>query len=824
MNERFPFNGLSMVCGAVLLAVLMPSRSAGQSGSQDGSFNIGTGANNRVFTMVAQPDGKQVLGGLFTNYNGTAVNRVARITRTGALDNTFSVGTGTNGAVTASAVDASGRILIGGGFSMYNGVQRARLARLNPNGTLDPSFDIGTGIGGGAVNTIAMQADGKILVAGAFSSFNGVAQNRLVRLNADGSRDATFNIGTGFNGDVYSMAVDADGKVVLGGVFSSINGTPRPGLARLLSTGAVDPSFDPGAGPNAAVYCVALQRDGRILIGGLFTSYNGSTPAARIARILRNGSFDSSFAPGTGFNSWVYTIVLQGDGKILAGGDFTTYNGGARNRLARLNIDGSVDGGFNTGTTANNWIYAITWQPEGRLTAAGGFINFNGTARNRLVRLHTGCDENVQLTVRTDAFGSQTSWELLGEGFTYPICNGSGFANSTEATVSCCVPYGPMRLRVLDSAGDGMTTGGYVLKDAAGQRIIDNKNDGIFGAESSIAAGGSFYLPMSAARPIFTACDKLDWISSAFMVASALPEVTAQWGVGDQTDDGYEFWWYDPDGSYSQRKYRNHATSGGFGVGALRACHQRLSWFPATNPIPEGVLLNVKVRGRVNGVNGEWGPACRFKLDPIAAACPSTQLINIPGHTYFSCGVTRTRSQFVTAKAVSQANRYEFEFSNTTLGYLHTEQSNTYHRYLNWNSSPLIAGNTYEVRVRASRDFGATFCAWGEACSVTIAPAVQDGGANMSLQEADLEMNVWPNPGTGEQLSLGIAGLEATDENVELTVLDAMGRVVLTRTVTVDAGQWNGTLQFPSTLPTGQYFVRMRMGDRVEQQRFVVSH
>lgn len=824
MNTIFSLERSRTISFALLFSALLPIQGSGQSGAQDGTFNIGTGANNRVFTMVAQPDGKQVIGGTFTNYNGTAINRLARITRSGALDNTFTVGSGANGQVTASAVDANSRVLIGGSFSMYNGVQRARLARLNVNGTLDTDFNIGTGIGGGTVNAIAVQADGKVIVGGTFNAFNGVAQNRLVRLNADGSRDASFNIGTGLNGDVYSVAIDADGKVLVGGVFTNINGTARPGLARLTTTGAVDTAFDPGAGPNAAVYCIAIQRDGRILIGGVFTSYNGSTPASRIARILRNGTFDSSFSPGTGFNSWVYTITLQGDGKILAGGDFTTYNGSTRNRLVRLNVDGSIDSGFNTGTTANNWVYAITWQPEGRLTAAGGFISFNGTTRNRLVRLHTGCDENVQLTVKTDAFGSQTSWELLGEGFTYPICNGSGFGNNAESTVSCCVPYGPMRLRVLDSAGDGMTTGGYVLKDASGQRIIDNRNDGMFGSESSIAAGGSFYLPMSTAKPIFTACDKLDWVSSSFMVAHPLDEVSAQWGVGDQTDDGYEFWWYDPDGTYSQRKYRNHATAGGFGSGAQRACYQRLSWFPATNPIPEGVLLNVKIRGRVNGVNGEWGPACRFKLDHAAAACPQTQLINIPGHQYYSCGVTRTRSQFVTTIAVAQANRYEFEFTNAGLGYSHTVQSNTYHRYLNWNTNPLVPGNTYDVRVRASRDGGTTFCPWGEVCTVTIAPAAQGGGSSMMAMNETTEIVVWPNPGTGEGLSISVLGAEEDLTEMEFTVMDALGRVVHTQPAQPDGGQWRGTLQFPKTLPAGQYFLRTRMGEHTKQQRFVVTH
>lgn len=820
-----PFLAFSRMVGStILVPALLPLIALGQSGSQDATFSIGTGANNRVFTMAAQADGKQVIGGAFTTYNGTAINRLARITRSGALDNTFSVGSGANAQVTAVVIDADGKALIGGSFSVYNGVQRARLARLNTNGTLDTGFDIGIGLGGGTVSAIALQPDGKILVVGAFNAFNGVPRNRIVRLNTDGSLDATYNVGTGANGDVYSVAVDADGRAILGGAFTSINGTARSGIARLSTTGSVDTSFDPGTGPNGAVYCVAVQRDGRILIGGTFTSYNGSTPAARIARLERNGTYDNTFTPGSGFNSWVYAITLQGDGKILAGGDFTTYNGTNRGRLVRLNTNGSLDSGFNTGTTCNNWVYAITWQPEGRLTAAGGFTTFNGTTRNRLVRLHTGCDENIQLTVRTDAFGSQTSWELLGEGFTYPICSGSGFSNNTETTASCCVPYGPLRLRVLDSAGDGMTTGGYILKDASGRRIIDNTNDGVFGAVSTIASSGGFYLPMSTARPIFTACDKLDWVSSQYMVASELAEVTAQYGVGDQTDDGYEFWWYDPDGTYSQRKFRNHATSDGFGSGATRACHQRLNWFPATNPIPQGVLLNVKVRGRVNGVNGEWGTACRFKLDPAAAACPTSQLINIPGHQYFSCGVTRTRSQFLTAASVPQANRYEFEFTNAGLGYSRVVQSNTYHRYLNWNTEPLVPGHTYDVRVRASRDGGATFCGWGETCTVTISPAAQGGASSMSMEGPGMGATIWPNPGTGDRVELNITGLADDHSVIEVLILDATGRIARTDRIQADGPQWRGAVDLQGQLPAGQYFLKLTRRAEIVQQRFLVVH
>lgn len=797
----------------------------GQSGSQDATFGIGTGANNRIFALAAQQDGKHIVGGSFTSWNGTALNRLTRINRNGTRDASFSIGTGPNSQVTAIAVASDGKILIGGAFSAYNTALSNRLARLNVNGGLDNTFNMGSGFAGGSVNSIAIQSDGRIVVVGTFTSFNGTGCGRIVRLNTDGSLDATFNVGAGANGDIYSLALDASGKALIAGSFTAVGGVARPGLARLNTGGTLDTSFNPGVGPNGAVYCVAHQRDGKILVGGLFTSFNGSTPAARIARLNRDGTFDSSFSIGTGFNSWVYTIVLQGDGKLLVGGDFTTFNGNSRGRLVRLNTNGSLDTGFSTGTTFNNWVYSITWQPEGRVTVGGGFTTFNGTTRNRLVKLHTGCDETVQLVLRTDGFGAQTSWELIGAGSTYAICSGSGYANNTETTVSCCVPYGDLRLRVLDSAGDGMTTGGYVLKDHLGNRLVDNTSDGVFTTESSIADRGSFYVPVSTAKPIFNACDKLDWLSTNFIVASAIPEVTAQWGVGDQTDDGYEFWFYDPDGTYSQRKFRNHATSGGSGSGATRACHQRLSWTPSVNPIPEGMLLNVKIRGRVDGINMEWGPAYKFKIDPVAAACPLSNLLADPSDQYYSCGSTRTRSQFVTAKPVAGANRYQFEFVNSADGYSYTIASNTYHRSLGWATPALVPGRTYQVRVRASRDGGSSWCPWGETCSLTIAHALTSGNGSsaFALQDAPAEVIVWPNPSAGDQLQLSMTNADPDATDTQVTVFDAMGKLMFQERYALQGAQWNTVVDLKGALPAGQYIIRVQSGEVVAHQRFIVA-
>jgi uncharacterized delta-60 repeat protein len=187
-------------------------------------------------------------------------------------------------------------------------------------GSLDTSFDPGSGANS-VVWAIAEQPDGKILIGGDFTIYNGAPRNRIARLNSDGSLDAGFNPGSGANNDVRAMAVQPDGKILIGGWFTIYNGAPRNYMARLNSDGSLDTGFDPGSGANEFLYVVALQPDGKILIGGEFTIYNGA-PRNYIARLNSDGSLDTSFDPGSGANEWVWAMAVQPDGKILIGRRF----------------------------------------------------------------------------------------------------------------------------------------------------------------------------------------------------------------------------------------------------------------------------------------------------------------------------------------------------------------------------------------------------------------------------------------------------------------------------------------------------------------------
>ena len=321
---------------------LPPAPAYAAAGDLDPTFNPGTGANNTVFVIAVQSDGKILIGGLLTTYNDVGRNRIARLNPDGSLDATFDPGVGADERVFAIAVQGDGKILIGGMFTTYQGTARSGIARLNADGALDTSFDPSTGTSGTlfSVRAIVVQSDGTILIGGSFTTCNGVARNEIARLDSTGTLDTSFNpgAGAGLNSYVFKLVVQSGGKILIGGWFSSYGGVARSGIARLNTDGSLDTSFNPGTGVSggiAIVYGLTAQSDGTILIGGGFTSYNG-TGRTNIARLNADGSLDTSFDPGTGTTSRVNDILVQNDGKVLLGGDFTSYNSTGRNRIARL--------------------------------------------------------------------------------------------------------------------------------------------------------------------------------------------------------------------------------------------------------------------------------------------------------------------------------------------------------------------------------------------------------------------------------------------------------------------------------------------------------
>ena len=433
-------------------------------GTVDSTFNLNGGFDGPVEWIAVQTDGRVLVSGNFSSFNGTVRVGFARLNADGTLDTTFSPGSGFAYAGRL-VVQTDGRILVGtrgGTFSAIwvshssgGGAEAGKdvaladatisdlskgIARLNTDGTVDTSFNPpGTGFDGPATS-IAVQADGRILVGGYFTAFNGTPRANIARLNADGTLDTTFNPGSGFDSSVGSLAVQADGKILAVGSFATFNGTARVGVARLNTNGALDTSFNVAPELGFTPTELALQTDGKVVVGGYSTGYVAGNAPANTARLNTDGSRDFVYGPSLPNMLTVQALTLQTNGRIVVGGYFNSPNGSAtaslarlsttgvletlstgnsrclgsvqdavsvtggkyivggtfnwingtaRNGIARINADGSLDTSFNIGSGFDYAVSCFVVQPDGKVVAGGYFASFNGTPCINFARLNT---------------------------------------------------------------------------------------------------------------------------------------------------------------------------------------------------------------------------------------------------------------------------------------------------------------------------------------------------------------------------------------------------------------------------------------------------
>jgi uncharacterized delta-60 repeat protein len=451
-----------------------------EDGSLDQTFGLGMGVDNPVYAIAVQPDGRILIGGYFTSYDGVPRTNIARLTREGYLDTTFNPGESTDGLIESIVLQPDGKILIGGHFIHYNGHERNYIARLNTDGTVDETFRSPLDMTeGGYVNTItlqsdgrilmggiflkedrtavirimrlnsdgsfdttfspksyiddtilsiAVQKDGRILIAGALSVYNYPIRNHIVRLNADGGLDETFrNIGTDdWTSLIYKIILQEDGHILVAGSFTSYGGQPRNRINRLNEDGTNDPSFLPGTGADGEITLMTIDNNGRTLIGGDFRNYQGKR-AVKIARLSREGLLDNSFNKSTGADRTISTMALQQDGKIIISG-LSSYFGVARNSIARINSNGSLDNSFDPGTGADEHIDAVTIQQDGKILIGGSFTSFNGTSRNHIARLNIDGSLDRAFNSSTDYTVSSITIQADGKiliGGSFTNVNGS---------------------------------------------------------------------------------------------------------------------------------------------------------------------------------------------------------------------------------------------------------------------------------------------------------------------------------------------------------------------------------------------------------------
>ncbi|WP_291147833.1 T9SS sorting signal type C domain-containing protein [Flavobacterium sp. UBA7680] len=362
-------------------------------------FDMGTGPASTVWTLVNDSEGSWFIGGTFSVFDGQNQGRLAKVNFEGEQDTGYlASGIGFDNSVFKIIPLENQKTIVLGNFTKFNNNPAFRIARLLEDGSFDPNFNTGQAGADKLIKTAVLQSDGKIILGGNFTKYNNQSYNRIVRIFPDGSIDNTFNIGSGFNSQIYAMALQSDNKIIVAGNFERYNGNSSIiRIVRLFSDGSHDSTFNAGLGANDEIEDILIQPDGKILVGGRFIKFNDQ-PYQHLIRLNIDGSIDNSFNIGDGFDKNVYSIALQSDGKIIVGGSFLTYNKSSQKRILRLNPNGSLDTSFNSGIGFNKGdVRAILVQRDDRLLVGG---TFSGTYKNypslRLIRLlKTGDFDNT---------------------------------------------------------------------------------------------------------------------------------------------------------------------------------------------------------------------------------------------------------------------------------------------------------------------------------------------------------------------------------------------------------------------------------------------
>ena len=469
-----------------------------------------------------QSDGKMIIAGACASYNGVSAGSLYRLNVDGTLDTAFATneGTGFNGRIYGTAVQSDGKILATGAFSSFNGTSVTRIARLNSNGTLDSAFNSGGAGFNGDTRGVVLRSNGKILVSGTFTTYNGTSANHIVQLNSDGTIDSGFVYGTGLGTSYSSLQIQPDGKVIVGCACSTYNGTTIHGIARLNTDGTIDSTFNTNAGTGFAgslgPWFFTIQSDNKIVVTGDITGFNGHSDGYGIYRLNSDGSYDSTFnVEGTGYNSYVYGALIQNDGKIIVPGQYTQLNGVAKGYITRLNSDGSIDSTFNSGgagySDQTEW---AMYDSQGAVIILGYPITYNGSAApsssiSRLIRTIvpgaptsvTGVRGNQQATISfsapagnggplisgytvtaspggVTASGSGSSIVISGltngTPYTFTVTANNITGSSSASTASSSVtPATVPGLPVITSAvaGNGQVTLNFTLPDNGGDAI-----------------------------------------------------------------------------------------------------------------------------------------------------------------------------------------------------------------------------------------------------------------------------------------------------------------------------------------------------------------
>jgi uncharacterized delta-60 repeat protein len=457
------FSRYSLLQLALTLACIATSLSA-QTAVPYSTDGFNPNVSGLVNAVVVQRDGKVVFGGTFNQLQPNSASlsssrgNLARVNVDGTLDSSYDPEP--NGQVLAMALQPDGKLIIGGNFTTLqpNGIGAPvivnHIARLNPDGSLDTTFaNLGvTGTYTSQVYGISLQANGQIIIGGAFVSVGTTTRNHVARLNADGSLDTTFNPNA--NGIVTGVFVEKSGQVLIGGAFSTVqpNGaakaTTRGHLARLNADGSVDTSFDPE--PNNAVTGFAQQLDGKVIIVGSFATLTPGLAANTAALPVTSVSIarlnDTDGSPDLTFNASasaaIQSVLITHEGKIIIAGSIGSISNGSVTistpNIARLNADGTADVTYLP--NPNYSVNAIAEQADGKIIAGGMFTqlkpnySLSGVYRNAIARINI--DGSLDTNFDPNAYGGIGAIAVQANGQFIIAGSFSSIAGMTRANLA----------------------------------------------------------------------------------------------------------------------------------------------------------------------------------------------------------------------------------------------------------------------------------------------------------------------------------------------------------------------------------------------------
>lgn len=350
-------------------------------------------------------------------YVDGARGTVGRLTSTGGIEDSIKIGDGPQsitapidvgtihipGATNAATIDAilplaNGQILVGGSFSHFNKVGRKLLVRLNADGTVDSSFNQGAGFEGENIYSLALGSGGRVYAGGKFKKFNGASRNvAIVRLNPDGSLDSSFADSTiSFGASVTDISIQPDGKVLIDAAYANASFQATVQLYRLGADGGLDGTFAQGAGTPilpAGPFRHGLMNNGQVLACGGSGTYNGAKVNSSLFRLNSDGTVDGSYAGYAlglvNVGGLIGKFLPMENGNVYVSGAFDRVDGQALLGLARFHADGTLDPSFVPAVAVSTAPGAVTAQPDGKLLVVTTVIT-GVTPKYVIARLNGG--------------------------------------------------------------------------------------------------------------------------------------------------------------------------------------------------------------------------------------------------------------------------------------------------------------------------------------------------------------------------------------------------------------------------------------------------